>query len=234
MSGNVVDTVELASNKSLKRSSTLRSWLLFEKANSPTPRSPSTSVMRRLWHALASRISRHLKKTLPVFATSHCRTSRAFQMERLLPALSIDMGLLVGLFNKYHKNGKNQFRLLHHPEGPAKVFESGEKGRIGAHTDFGTCTILLQDDVVGLEVEPLNQPGVFIPAPPIRGTAVFNIGDFLKRRSNVLGIDTKIIADCVPDCWGPDKPKKYPPINAAEYTDMKMNLTYLRRTSYVS
>ncbi|KAL0569630.1 hypothetical protein V5O48_012339, partial [Marasmius crinis-equi] len=180
------------------------------------------------------------------FALDYCRTCRAFQMERLLPALSIGMGLDNGFFNEYHKNGENQLRLLHYPEGPAEIFESGEKGRIGAHTDFGTCTILFQDDVGGLEVESPSQPGAFIPAPPVRGAAVFNIGDFLMRWSNdtlkstihrvrapprkadaegltrerfsipyFIGADAKTTVECVPGCWGPDKPKKYPPINAA-------------------
>ncbi|KAL0563961.1 hypothetical protein V5O48_018095 [Marasmius crinis-equi] len=232
--------------------------------------------MRRLRHVLASRMSGYLKKTFPVFATSRWTTvgpCRAFQMERLLPALSIGMGLDIGFFNEYHKNGENQSRPLHYPEGPAEVFESGEKGRVGVYTDFGTCTFLSQDDVGGLEVESLNQPGVLIPAPPIRGAAVFNIGDFLKRwsddelsatllcsaitdnlarhpqddiaprsstseegrrrRSNIRTVfssllHTTIIVDCVPGCWGPDsdKPKKYPPINAAEYIDMRTNVTY--------
>jgi isopenicillin N synthase-like dioxygenase len=50
--------------------------------------------------------------------------------------------------------------------------------------DFGTGTILFQDDVGGLEVESPRGSGNFVPAPPIPGTVVFNIGDFLMRWSN--------------------------------------------------
>lgn len=50
--------------------------------------------------------------------------------------------------------------------------------------DFGTCTILFQDSVGGLEVESPSNTGVFIPATPIEGAVVFNIGDFLMRWSN--------------------------------------------------
>lgn len=50
--------------------------------------------------------------------------------------------------------------------------------------DFGTCTLLLQDSVGGLEVESPSKPGVFIAAPPVEGAVVFNIGDFLMRWSN--------------------------------------------------
>ncbi|KAK7041454.1 hypothetical protein VNI00_009320 [Paramarasmius palmivorus] len=204
-------------------------------------------------------------------------TCRKFQMEKLLPALAIGMGLDRNFFNDYHKDADNQLRLLHYPEAPAQALESGEKGRIGAHTDFGTCTMLFQDEVGGLEVESPSQPGVFIPAPPIRGAAVFNIGDFLMRWSNgmhssilfrrptkliivrgtdtlkstlhrvrapprkagdpdtvserfsipyFIGADRETLVDCLPGCWGPDKPKKYEPINAQEYVDMRLNATY--------
>ncbi|KAJ8077579.1 hypothetical protein PM082_002011 [Marasmius tenuissimus] len=202
------------------------------------------------------------EEVLPGFresALDYCRSCRAFQMERLLPALSIGMGLDKGFFNEYHKDGANLLRLVHYPEAPAEVFESGEKGRIGAHTDYGTCTLLFQDDVGGLEVESPSEPGVFIPVPPIRGAAVFNISDLLMRWSNdtlkstlhrvralarsaddngmtqkrfsipyFIGADAKTIVDCIPGCWGPDKPKKYDPVNAAEYIDMRVRATYLK------
>jgi len=87
-------------------------------------------------------------------------------------------------FDAYHSEGDNQLRLLHYPSAPWSVFESGEKGRIGAHTDFSTCTFLFQDDVGGLEVEDPHNPGTFVPAPPVKGAVVFNIGDFLMRWSN--------------------------------------------------
>ena len=44
--------------------------------------------------------------------------------------------------------------------------------------------MLLQDDAGGLEVENLQQPGTFIPATPVAGTLVLNVGDLLQRWSN--------------------------------------------------
>ncbi|ESK88479.1 flavonol synthase flavanone 3-hydroxylase [Moniliophthora roreri MCA 2997] len=192
------------------------------------------------------------------YAMDYYWTCRKFQIEKLLPALAVGMGLQKSFFDDYHKDADNQLRLLHYPEAPARVFESGEKGRIGAHTDFGTCTILFQDDVGGLEVESPKEPGVFIPVPPMRGAAVFNIGDFLMRWSNdtlkstlhrvrapprkdgdsdmvrarfsipyFIGADRDTVVDCLPSCWGPDKPKKYEPITAKDYIDMRLNATYV-------
>lgn len=42
--------------------------------------------------------------------------------------------------------------------------------------------------VGGLEV--LNKNGIYIPAKPIRGTFVVNIGDFLQRISNDTFVST--------------------------------------------
>ncbi|KAJ3832821.1 flavonol synthase/flavanone 3-hydroxylase [Lentinula raphanica] len=110
---------------------------------------------------------------------------REFQLSTLLPALALGLGLPIDFFHDYHSANANQLRLLHYPGAPTSVFESGEKGRIGAHTDFGTATLLFQDDDCGgLEVESPSQPGTFMAVPPVAGTVIFNIGDFLMRWSN--------------------------------------------------
>jgi isopenicillin N synthase-like dioxygenase len=49
---------------------------------------------------------------------------------------------------------------------------------VGEHTDYGLLTVLLQDDAGGLEVK---SPSGWVPAPPIPGSFVCNIGDMLDR-----------------------------------------------------
>uniref|UniRef100_A0A516IJH3 Fe2OG dioxygenase domain-containing protein n=1 Tax=Turnera subulata TaxID=218843 RepID=A0A516IJH3_9ROSI len=50
----------------------------------------------------------------------------------------------------------------------------------GAHTDYGLLTLVNQDeDITALQVR--NMSGEWIPAPPIPGTFVCNIGDMLKH-----------------------------------------------------
>lgn len=44
---------------------------------------------------------------------------------------------------------------------PADALEQDRIARIGAHSDFGSITLLLQDDVGGLEVEDPHNPGQF-------------------------------------------------------------------------
>ena len=48
--------------------------------------------------------------------------------------------------------------------------------------DYGTVTLLFQDDRGGLEV--LSPKGGFVPATPIPDTIVVNAGDLLQRWSN--------------------------------------------------
>ena len=49
---------------------------------------------------------------------------------------------------------------------------------VGEHTDYGLLTILLQDDIGGLEVKSGSN---WISAPPIPGSFICNIGDMLDR-----------------------------------------------------
>jgi isopenicillin N synthase-like dioxygenase len=103
---------------------------------------------------------------------------------------------------------------------------------IGAHSDYECFAILKQDDVGGLEL--CNQAGVWIPAPPIPGAFVINIGDMLARWSNdrfactmhrvvnttgrerysiafFANCNAHVEVRCLPSCHGPDNPPKYPP-----------------------
>jgi isopenicillin N synthase-like dioxygenase len=77
-----------------------------------------------------------------------------------------------------------QLRLLHYPPVPASFLHDGSKARISAHSDFGTLTLLFQDEVGGLQVEDPHHPGIFQSVPPIPGTVLVNIGDLMERWSN--------------------------------------------------
>lgn len=69
------------------------------------------------------------------------------------------------------------FRLFLYPPAPVGSNEWG----VGEHTDYGVLTLLLQDDVGGLQVKSQGQ---WIDAPPIPGTFVCNIGDMLERMTS--------------------------------------------------
>jgi len=102
----------------------------------------------------------------------------------VLRALALGLNLPEEYFLQYHTNPDNQLRLLHYPSVPAQSLVNEQVTRIGAHSDFGSITLLVQDDTGGLEVEDPLHPGEFKPAPPVAGSIMVNAGDFLQRWSN--------------------------------------------------
>ena len=68
------------------------------------------------------------------------------------------------------------FRIFHYP--PTDARTSDVWWGVGEHTDYGILTLLLQDDVGGLEVK---SRGAWIAVPPQPGALVCNIGDMLDR-----------------------------------------------------
>lgn len=179
----------------------------------------------------------------------------------LLTSIATGLGLPPDYFDACHKDRSNQLRLLHYPPFEAELLETGKAECITAHSDFGTITLLFQDEVGGLEIEDQKQSGVFHPVPYIPGTMVVNIGDMLTRWTNdelrstihrvrtpsetvvdektglrmtkrrysipfFIGADGPTIVDCVPTCFGPDRPKRYEPIRADAYFNMRMNALY--------
>ena len=85
---------------------------------------------------------------------------------------------------KYHSGHNNQLRLLHYPPVPAAELENQTAARMPAHSDWGSITLLFQDDCGGLEVEDPHTPGKFVPATPMPGACLVNVGDLLMRWSN--------------------------------------------------
>lgn len=64
---------------------------------------------------------------------------------------------------------------------PIADIEAGTIQRLGAHTDFSSITILLQEEQGGLEIE---SKGKFIYVDQVPGTFVLNIGDIFQVWSN--------------------------------------------------
>ena len=101
----------------------------------------------------------------------------------VLKCLAMVMGLEDGFFERITKRADPQLRLLHYPALERRVLEQDGHARISAHTDFGLCTLLFQDEVGGLEIDPLHNEN-FVPAPPIEGTVLINIADLMVRLTN--------------------------------------------------
>ena len=101
----------------------------------------------------------------------------------VMRAIAVGMGLKDDYFDKYTDGGDNTLRLLHYPEVKKDVFHSNKlQVRAGEHSDYGSITLLFQDNRGGLQVK--SPKGTYVDATPIPGTVVVNAGDLLARWSN--------------------------------------------------
>lgn len=80
-------------------------------------------------------------------------------------------------------------RLLHYPPLPDKCSIKPRQVRCGEHSDYGSITLLFQDEIGGLEVLPVD--GEYTPATPIPKTVLVNIGDLMQRWTADKLISTK-------------------------------------------
>jgi len=97
-------------------------------------------------------------------------------------ALDLDMEKFVNLHRSVGDRSQNgtSMRMLYYP--CVKDTPDPDQQRCGEHTDYGTLTLLYQDNVGGLEV--LSPSGQFIKAKPIPGTIVINAADLLHKWSD--------------------------------------------------
>ena len=159
-------------------------------------------------------------------------------------AIAADLGLPPDFFADKFDRPMATLRLLHYPPRPAGAASSIGAG---AHTDYGSVTLLLTDDAGGLEVR--RRDGTWVSAPPIHGAFVCNIGDCLMRWSNDIYLSTPhrvtnpagrdrysvaffldpnpdTLVACLPGCSTGTSPSKYPAIMAADYLKSRLAATY--------
>ncbi|KAB7500193.1 hypothetical protein Anas_14021 [Armadillidium nasatum] len=67
--------------------------------------------------------------------------------------------------------------LLHYPPIPFEIPENCI--RCAEHTDYGTFTILFQDNMGGLEVK--NRNNEWVQAHPVPGALLVNVGEILQK-----------------------------------------------------
>ena len=100
--------------------------------------------------------------------------------ERLLRAFAHGLGVDPSYFLARVDKPVSRGALIYYPARSAEP-ESATFGS-APHADYGTLTLLAQDDVGGLQVQ--TKSGDWITAEPIDGTFVVNVGDLLARWSN--------------------------------------------------
>jgi isopenicillin N synthase-like dioxygenase len=167
---------------------------------------------------------------------------------RVLRPLGLALGLPPGWEAPYFDAPTAFLRLLHYPpqppEAPDDAFGSAP------HTDYGVITVLVQDSSGGLEVR--RRDGTWLPAPPIPGSWVVNVGDMLARWTNghwqstphrvknlsgtdryscpfFYDMDMDSEVACLPTCCDADNPARYPPVRYGDYLLERLNKNYAYR-----
>ncbi len=99
----------------------------------------------------------------------------------LLAGISVALGLPEDYFAEpFTWSPAWMGKLVHYVGG--QVPEAGTQG-VGSHADYGFVTLLLQDGVGGLEVQPHGQEE-WIAVEPIPGALVVNLGEMLEVATN--------------------------------------------------
>ena len=99
--------------------------------------------------------------------------------QRVMTGLALSLDLEESYFaDRYTRAPLTLFRIFNYPPPPDPALWG-----VGEHTDYGLLTILLQDDVGGLEVR--SRTG-WVEAPPLANSFVCNIGDMLDRMTRGL------------------------------------------------
>ena len=124
--------------------------------------------------------------------------------------------------------------------------------RKGPHSDWGSLTILYQDDTGGLEVID-RRTGDWTPVPVIPGAYVVNIGDLMSVWTNGLWHSTKhrvrvpppdkrtiarisipffhtpnwsTVVECLPTCATDERPSRFEPVTSGTYLLGKLQASY--------
>jgi isopenicillin N synthase-like dioxygenase len=157
--------------------------------------------------------------------------------DHVLSLLALSLELPDNHFASFYDMPQITLRLLRYPPHPASA--AANQLGAGAHTDWGGITLLLQDELGGLEVR--NIANEWIEASPVPGTFVVNLGDLMQRwtngiyRSNMHRVknnsssrdrysvpffysprpDSRI--ECLATCTDEKNPPHYSPCTASEH-----------------
>ncbi|KAI5203948.1 hypothetical protein E4T39_03981 [Aureobasidium subglaciale] len=135
-------------------------------------------------------------------------------------------------FKEFTTGAVATLRYLHYPPQPADSDEKLARG-IGAHTDFGSVTLLMQGDVDGLQVYDKDH-NEWLDVIPVKGAYVVNLGNMFMRWANDRYISNlhrvinksgrerysvpffysgnpDYVIDCLPNCREKGQVPKYPP-----------------------
>jgi isopenicillin N synthase-like dioxygenase len=164
--------------------------------------------------------------------------------QTVLAALALYLGEEERFFRSRTDVGDSKLRLLHYPP----IMDLATPAlRAGPHEDINLITLLVGSGEPGLEVQ--TREGTWIAVDTIPGTIICNIGDMLQRLTNdvlpstthrvvnpvgearlisrysspyFLHLNADAVIAPLPHCVSPANPRRYPPITARDYLQVRL------------
>ncbi len=121
---------------------------------------------------------------------------------RIMRLFAVSLELPEAHFDTFIDAPISALRVLNYPE--QTIVPKPGQLRAGAHTDYGSLTILLpQADSKGLEI--LSPDGNWVPVPPVPDAFIINIGDLMADGPTTAGslrftgslILSRVTAECI-------------------------------------
>ncbi|STX51001.1 flavanone 3-dioxygenase [Legionella busanensis] len=130
------------------------------------------------------------EELLPDFKPTllHYREEMTVLLKNLIRLFSLSFEQSYYAFDHFFYKPTNYLRLQYYPAQPDVIPE--DQYGIAPHTDYGFLTLLVQDNVGGLQVLSPEGDGRWIDVPPLEGGIIVNTGDMLRRVSNDTIIST--------------------------------------------
>jgi isopenicillin N synthase-like dioxygenase len=218
-------------------------WLEEERL---TPTMPGDLKESYNWVSPDRMQEEYWPKEIPEFKLMAKKIERIARMlsyeflYRFEKVLNVPTGKLV----EKHLDGSATMRMIHYPPYEGEIKENQVRG--GAHTDYGTITLLWRfDDVPGLQIYD-KKDEEWIDAPIIENSIVLNVADMFARWSNdilkstphrIVNSDLSRPRYSMPYFVDPGRdvmienitkdPAKYPPISAYEYLKWRLAQSYV-------
>jgi isopenicillin N synthase-like dioxygenase len=166
----------------------------------------------------------------------------------LMSAMALGLGLDAAHFEPSLGRNISVMRAINYQRHPGAPEPLPDQMRMGAHTDYGSLTVLWADDVPGLQIQ--SEDGSWVPVGPPPGAFMVNIGDLLAEWTNdrwrstmhrvvppPSGVDGSArrrsiawfqqpdydaVIDCLPGCSSADDPPRYAPVRSGDHLIAKL------------